>query len=205
MPIEELMGERFPLLDGFTDEDVNSPKPELEAAFKRFAEPVGGYRVAKEGVSFPEPLGDVLAAFRWAVAAGDELRIEPGGGLGGGSAGGNLPAREALRVRLSTTLSCRVRPSVIRPALRAASTGRDAGRDDTPPHGVPFLGGAGVGHQQVLLGWRRAVPMCVSSARRPGLVAENRGRHERVRRPCVPPPRHPPNRCRPRPFIVSPV
>jgi acetyl esterase/lipase len=58
------------------------------------------YRLAKDGVHFPAPLDDVIAAYYWAVdSAGklgaDERRVI----LGGASAGGNLAAGAALRLR----------------------------------------------------------------------------------------------------------
>jgi len=58
------------------------------------------YRLAVEGVWYPAPLDDVLAAWHWALehcaewGATDERTA-----IGGGSAGGNLAAGAALRLR----------------------------------------------------------------------------------------------------------
>jgi acetyl esterase len=58
------------------------------------------YRLATSGVHYPVPLDDVVAAFRWAVAAADELGADARRiSLGGGSAGANLAAGAALRLR----------------------------------------------------------------------------------------------------------
>lgn len=59
-----------------------------------------GYRLAVDGVHFPVPLDDAVAAYCWvrdnAAALGvDAARLS----LGGGSAGANLAAAAALRVR----------------------------------------------------------------------------------------------------------
>jgi alpha-L-rhamnosidase len=53
------------------------------------------YRLARDGVHFPVPHDDVVAAYRWAAA---ELGVERLA-LGGASAGGNLAAGAALRLR----------------------------------------------------------------------------------------------------------
>lgn len=59
-----------------------------------------GYRLATEGVHFPVPHDDVVAAFRWAVLHAVELGASPGRvTLGGASAGANLAAGAALRTR----------------------------------------------------------------------------------------------------------
>jgi acetyl esterase/lipase len=57
------------------------------------------YRLATDGVRYPAPLDDVIAAYRWARDNADSLgadskRIT----LGGASAGGNLAAGAALRL-----------------------------------------------------------------------------------------------------------
>jgi len=58
------------------------------------------YRKALDGVTFPAPLDDVLAAWRWSVANAGRLGVEPARlHLGGGSAGGNLAAAAAKRLR----------------------------------------------------------------------------------------------------------
>jgi acetyl esterase/lipase len=58
------------------------------------------YRLALEGVWFPVPLDDVVAAFRWAVAEAPALGADPSRvSLGGASAGANLAAGAALRLR----------------------------------------------------------------------------------------------------------
>jgi acetyl esterase len=58
------------------------------------------YRLAVDGVHFPVPNDDVVAAFRWVVAQADELGVDAGSVfLGGASAGGNLAAGVAMRLR----------------------------------------------------------------------------------------------------------
>jgi acetyl esterase len=58
------------------------------------------YRLATDGVRFPVPLDDVVAAFRWAIAEAGSLGADPSRvSLGGASAGGNLAAGAALRLR----------------------------------------------------------------------------------------------------------
>jgi acetyl esterase len=58
------------------------------------------YRKALDGVTFPAPSDDVLAAWNWALAHADELGVSPDRiHLGGGSAGGNLSAGVAKRLR----------------------------------------------------------------------------------------------------------
>ena len=58
------------------------------------------YRLAVDGVHFPVPNDDVVAAFRWLVANAEELGVDASSVfLGGASAGGNLAAGVALRLR----------------------------------------------------------------------------------------------------------
>jgi acetyl esterase len=58
------------------------------------------YRLAVEGVTYPVPHDDVVAAWRWAVDEAQRLGVEPRRiALGGASAGGNLAAGAALRLR----------------------------------------------------------------------------------------------------------
>ena len=58
------------------------------------------YRLALDGVHYPVPLDDVVAAFRWANENAATLGIDPDRlCLGGGSAGANLAAAAALRTR----------------------------------------------------------------------------------------------------------
>ncbi|MBB5136940.1 acetyl esterase/lipase [Thermocatellispora tengchongensis] len=58
------------------------------------------YRLAKDGVHYPVPLDDVVAAYLWAVDKAKDLGADPARvTLGGASAGGNLAAGAALRVR----------------------------------------------------------------------------------------------------------
>lgn len=58
------------------------------------------YRLAVEGVHFPVPHDDVVAAWCWAAEACQRLGIDPGRlALGGASAGGNLAAGAVLRLR----------------------------------------------------------------------------------------------------------
>ncbi|MFZ0530003.1 MAG: alpha/beta hydrolase [Propionicimonas sp.] len=58
------------------------------------------YRLALNGVHFPVPHDDVMAAFRWTRAQAEELGIDPARvAIGGGSAGGNLAAGAALHLR----------------------------------------------------------------------------------------------------------
>ena len=58
------------------------------------------YRLCVDGVHFPVPHDDVVAAWLWTVGAADELGIDPRRlAMGGGSAGGNLAAGAALRLR----------------------------------------------------------------------------------------------------------
>ena len=58
------------------------------------------YRLATEGVFYPVPLDDVLAAWQWAVESAPQWgAARHRAVLGGASAGGNLAAGAALRLR----------------------------------------------------------------------------------------------------------
>ncbi|NYJ07209.1 alpha/beta hydrolase [Petropleomorpha daqingensis] len=58
------------------------------------------YRLAVDGVAYPVPHDDVVAALRWVRANADAVGIDPTRlSAGGDSAGGNLVAGAALRVR----------------------------------------------------------------------------------------------------------
>ena len=58
------------------------------------------YRLALEGVHYPVPLDDVLAAWRWALEAASQWQADARQAvLGGASAGGNLAAGATLRLR----------------------------------------------------------------------------------------------------------
>lgn len=82
-----------------------------------------GYRLAVEGVHFPVPTDDVLAAWRWACSD-DRLGVPAEHWhLGGGSAGGNLAMSVTLQVRdrdetlpRSTVLAYPVLHEVLPPA-----------------------------------------------------------------------------------------
>jgi acetyl esterase/lipase len=58
------------------------------------------YRLAVDGVHYPVPSDDVLAAFEWVATHAAELRIDAGRlSIGGGSAGASLSAGVAKRLR----------------------------------------------------------------------------------------------------------
>jgi acetyl esterase len=58
------------------------------------------YRLATDGICYPVPHDDVVAAVRWVREAAPTLGIDPQRlSLGGGSAGANLAAGAALRLR----------------------------------------------------------------------------------------------------------
>lgn len=58
------------------------------------------YRLAGEGVHYPVPLDDVVAAWRWSLQSAAAWRADPARAvLGGASAGGNLAAGAALRLQ----------------------------------------------------------------------------------------------------------
>jgi acetyl esterase len=80
--------------------------PEAEAVSRIIAHRTGcvvmsvDYRLATEGVFYPVPLDDVVAAFTWAVDHAGDLGVDPDRvSLSGCSAGGNLAAAAALRLR----------------------------------------------------------------------------------------------------------
>lgn len=57
------------------------------------------YRLAVDGVHYPVPLDDVVAAWTWFTASADELGVDPSKiTIGGASAGGNLALAAILRV-----------------------------------------------------------------------------------------------------------
>ncbi|MBT2501696.1 alpha/beta hydrolase [Curtobacterium sp. ISL-83] len=57
------------------------------------------YRLANEGVHFPVPSDDVLAAWRWITESQDAPARDATWHIGGGSAGGNLAASVTHQVR----------------------------------------------------------------------------------------------------------
>jgi acetyl esterase/lipase len=58
------------------------------------------YQLCNDGVHYPAPHDDVVAAIRWARESAPELGIDPGRvSAGGASAGANLAAGAALRLR----------------------------------------------------------------------------------------------------------
>ena len=56
------------------------------------------YRLAVGGVTYPVPLDDVIAAWKWLVASRDTLGVTGGLFVGGGSAGAGLASGAALRL-----------------------------------------------------------------------------------------------------------
>ncbi len=62
------------------------------------------YRLVGDGCRYPAPSDDVLAAWRWAVANAEELRVDVARiAIGGASAGGNLAAGAVLRLLADPT------------------------------------------------------------------------------------------------------
>lgn len=58
------------------------------------------YRLANDGVTYPMPLDDVVAAWHWMVGATAELAADPSRlAIGGASAGGNLAVATCIRLR----------------------------------------------------------------------------------------------------------
>lgn len=89
---------------GFTSGDLDMPESDTVARelCQRAAATIIAvdYRLARDGVHFPVPHDDVLAAWRWVVEACSELGIEAHRvSIGGCSAGGNLAAGAALALR----------------------------------------------------------------------------------------------------------
>jgi acetyl esterase/lipase len=69
------------------------------------------YRLAVEGVTYPVPHDDVVAAWRWAVDEAQRLGVEPRRiALGGASAGGNLaaelPCGSGMIATVSSPVAC---------------------------------------------------------------------------------------------------
>jgi len=104
-----LQGEALSLLvwchgGAFAFGDLDMPEADLVA--REVCDQAGAvvitvdYRLAVDGVHYPVPLDDVVAAWEWAVAQADVWGIdEQQRHLGGGSAGANLAAGAALRLR----------------------------------------------------------------------------------------------------------
>jgi acetyl esterase/lipase len=89
---------------GFRAGDLDMP--EADAVGRELCARAGAavvsveYRLAVDGVTFPVPHDDVMAAWRWAAASTGELGVRDGGlALGGASAGANLAVGVALRAR----------------------------------------------------------------------------------------------------------
>lgn len=79
---------------------------EADQVARELADRTGGlvfsvdYRLARDGVHFPVPHEDTLAAWRWTAAHAEELGVAPGGlCLGGASAGGNLAVGAAMYLK----------------------------------------------------------------------------------------------------------
>jgi acetyl esterase/lipase len=83
------------------------------------------YRLAVDGVRFPAPSDDMLAAWRWTIASADALGIDPRRvAIGGASAGASLAAGATLRLH-----DAPVRPALLvlaYPALHADVPAPDA-------------------------------------------------------------------------------
>jgi len=80
--------------------------PEADVVSRELAHRAGavvisvGYRLATDGVTFPIPHDDVVAAYRWASRSASRLGVEPHLiSLGGASAGANLACGAALHLR----------------------------------------------------------------------------------------------------------
>jgi acetyl esterase len=80
--------------------------PEADVVSRELAHRAGaviisvGYRLATDGVTFPVPHDDVVAAYRWASRSAARLGVEPHLiSLGGASAGANLACGAALHLR----------------------------------------------------------------------------------------------------------
>ena len=84
----------------------NLDMPEADWTSRELARRAGAvvvsvdYRLCNNGVHYPVPHDDVLAAVRWARENAAELGIDPGRvSVGGASAGANLAAGAALKLR----------------------------------------------------------------------------------------------------------
>jgi acetyl esterase len=88
---------------GFTGGGLNCAEANwvaLELASKGIPVLTMTYRKALDGVTFPAPSDDVLAAWQWAVSNAERLGVPADRiHLGGGSAGGNLSAGVVKRLR----------------------------------------------------------------------------------------------------------
>jgi acetyl esterase len=82
-------------------DDTESVIPASELAARAGAIVVSvDYRLAVDGVRFPVPLDDVMAAWQWLVQNAGDLGADPGRlFIGGASAGGNLAVSAAVRLR----------------------------------------------------------------------------------------------------------
>ena len=88
---------------GFVGGDLDMPEADWVSrsiAERGFVVVSVEYRLAVDGVHFPVPSDDVVAAFRWVAAHAAELGIDPDRlAIGGASAGGDLTAGALLRLR----------------------------------------------------------------------------------------------------------
>ncbi|MET2718864.1 alpha/beta hydrolase [Streptomyces harbinensis] len=88
---------------GFAAGDLDMPEAHLVAA--ELAARAGalvvsvGYRLAGNGVRFPVPVDDAVAAWRWLTGGADRPGYRGPAALGGASAGAALALSTALRVR----------------------------------------------------------------------------------------------------------
>jgi acetyl esterase len=80
--------------------------PEADWTARQICERAGAvvvsveYRLCNEGVHYPVPHDDVVAAYRWVRDNARDLGVDPGRiSLGGASAGGNLSIGAALKLR----------------------------------------------------------------------------------------------------------
>ncbi|WP_448628339.1 alpha/beta hydrolase [Geodermatophilus sp. URMC 64] len=80
--------------------------PEADWTARQICERAGAvvvsvdYRLCNEGIHYPVPHDDVVAAFRWVRDSAAELGVDPARvSLGGASAGGNLAIGAALKLR----------------------------------------------------------------------------------------------------------
>jgi acetyl esterase len=84
-----------------TVNDTESLVPGYELAARAGAVVVSvGYRLAVDGVRFPAPLDDIMAAWRWLTAHAADLGVDPARlFLGGASVGASLATAAAVRLR----------------------------------------------------------------------------------------------------------